>query len=123
MGARRRPSRDLQVYGALALQQVVLADEPLLQRSDRIQVQPGIDAKFPEPASEASSMSLPLEEPAANDPSHFIDAVAEEEAALINREFGFVARQELAVRADGQTGRRADEWLHPTSANRHPPST
>jgi hypothetical protein len=45
-------------------------------------------------------MALPLEQATAHHASDFIDAVAEEEAALVDRELGLGAGEELAVQID-----------------------
>ena len=100
MRPRRRTARDLQVHGALPFEQVVLVNEPFLQRSDRVEIEAGVYAKFFQPARQATCVAIPFEEPAANDAGHFINAVAEKESALVDRELGLVPREELAVQVN-----------------------
>ena len=104
MCARCGTTRDLQVHGPLPLEHFVLTHQPFLQRTDRVDIEAWLDPKFPESTGEASGMPLPLEEPTANDSRHFIDAIAEEEAAFIDRKLGLGAGQELAVQVDNGHG-------------------
>ena len=96
----RSAAGDLQVHRSLPFKQLVLSNQPFLERTDRIEIEAGIDTQLTQAARESAGVPVPFEEPAANDARHFIDAVTEKEAALVDGEFGIRARQELAVQID-----------------------
>src|SRR5687767_13807249 len=97
MRARRGSAGDLQIDRSLPFQNVVLAREPFLQRTNGVEVEARLDAKILQPAGAPASMAVPFEEPAAHDARDFINAVAEEKSALIDGEFGLAPWKELAI--------------------------
>ena len=97
MRARRRAACDLQVHRALPFAHVVLVDQSLLERPYGVKIEAGVDAQFFEPATQSFGVPVPLEESAAHDASYFVNAVAEEEAAVVDGKLRLVPWEELAV--------------------------
>ena len=102
MRAWRRASSDLQVHGALPVEQRVLLDDPFMQRTDRVHVEARFDAEFPESPREPAGVPVPFEQSAAHDTRHFIDAISEKEAAFVNRQLRFVPRKKLTVQVNNR---------------------
>ncbi len=96
----RRATGDLQVDRALPLEHVVVPDQTFLQRSDGIEVETGVDAQLPKTAPQAFRVPVPFKESAANNASHFIHAVAEEEAAIVDGEFGLAPFEKLTIQVN-----------------------
>ena len=102
MRARRGPSRDLDVERRLTIEQIVLAKESLGDSEDPLdgRLRRRRNAKLTEPALETGLMPAGLEELAANDAPHLVDAIAKDEPAVERRNAGVGRGDKLSIEID-----------------------
>ena len=89
MRPRRGSARDLHVERRLALGQPRLGQQPIgdLESDGRTRARSGdVDSQLAEPMNQSSEMAIGLEQPAVDDAPDLVDAVAENKAAIFNRD-------------------------------------
>src|SRR6187551_1973136 len=99
MGAGGGTTRDLHVHRRFALQQVIFPEKLLSDfdealRSFRSRCR---DAESLETSSQALVVETSRKGPTVDDAKHFVNAIAEDEAAILHRNARFGTRQNAAV--------------------------
>jgi hypothetical protein len=99
MGSRRHPPRDFDVERRFAVEKVVVGQQPIGYGGETIRIHEircG-DAQLTKPRAQAGEMPLCLEQTAPDDAPNLVDAVAEDESAVFDRDGGVRTRKKLPV--------------------------
>jgi hypothetical protein len=115
--AGRRAARDLQVDGGLAIRQPVLTDQAVMDVDDLLGGHARIDPDAAKPVHEPAHVSIRLEQPAVHDAGDLVDAVTEDEAAIVDGERRTLTRQELAVEVNHTRHGNYSHWFGVTGIN------
>ena len=111
MRAWRRTAGDLEVDRAFAAREIVLADQAVVDVDDLLGRQARIDADAAKPVLQAAHVPVGLEEAAVHDAGDLVDAVAEDEAAVVDGERRAFPGQEFAVQIDhARHGKTRIQW-------------
>ena len=84
MRARSRSARDLQIDRPLAAHQAVLTDEAVVNVDELLWRHSRVDPEAAKAVLQAPHVAISLEEPAVDDAGDFVNAVTEDEAAVVD---------------------------------------
>src|SRR5262249_26983676 len=101
VSAWRDAARHGEIHESFAADELVLGEQP---RGDAVELGDAlgaeVDAKPGEPVHHPRGVRIPLEQPPLDRAHAFVNSVAEEEAAIVDRDHGTLSGHEFAIHID-----------------------